>query len=281
MNKVDYEHSCFHVFQDQGIDTLELMRYRNQLAKYHLYLICMTPRSGSSFLADMLFKSGHAGHPGEYFNHKLLAASLKGLANKGVEIRSLMQYMNWLLRSRSSKNRVVGIKASYFQYKPMKNLGLEEALLGKPKYIYLHRRNIVRQSVSMYLASKTQFFHSVQQHKAETTREKPDYDNDAMREWVRHIHTQEKGWAEYFEVGAKPYLNIDYDGLTSDPSGTLRRIFEHLGLDPELAVLELKSDHSKIGNSLNNEFFERFVGDPANRDYMAELGLGVERIEGR
>lgn len=278
---MDFDKTCFSVFKDRCIDPEALTAHRRQLRGYTALLICITPRSGSSLLADLLRATGHAGMPAEYLAHRQMAKTLQGLEKRDVKIDNLMQYMRWLLESRTANN-VLAVKASYFQYQPIIAAGLESALFGSPALVYLSRRNIVLQAISMYLASTTRLFHAPQAPGKDSPSGDADvaYDNEAIREWIRHIHTQEKGWERYFADAAKPVLRIDYDQLKADVQGVVDAIFAHAGIEAGVPVALEESAHKKLGSDLNARFFVQFVGNDANRHYLKDLGIDEIRLSG-
>lgn len=278
---MDFDKTCFSVFKTRTIDPIDLLAYRKRLAAYRSYLVAMTPRSGSSLLADLLGSIKTAGRPAEFFAHRQMANTLAALTRREVHVESLMEYMNWILDARTTSNNVLGVKASFYQYQPIIATGLEAALLGTPMLIYLTRNNIVLQAVSMYIAAQTRLFHSTQSASAAARdRSEVAYSAKDIRDWVAHIHAQEQGWERYLASVGRNALRLGYDELRTDTTGCLERILDHLGVAPKLALRVEESGHKKIGGDLNARFFDKFVSEQTNRRFLSDRGIPDGRLTG-
>ncbi|MDN5941339.1 MAG: Stf0 family sulfotransferase [Nitrospira sp.] len=275
---MNIQKSCFGIFPETAIEPEALVKYRKGLEKYSTYVICMTPRSGSSYLADLLKKTGYLGQPGEFLNFNLAGRTIARLADEKIELRNILQYMTWLLKCRATKNCVFGVKASYWQFAPFINTGLDATLFGSPRLFRLQRRNLVKQGISLFIATQTKRFHSVSNPK--DAKEAPDYNDDKIRHWIQHIYTQEQGWSRYFSERKLAPLVIEYDDLSADADPVLRLISSQLGFTEKRPAADGLSKHTKIGDRRSEEFFAMFTESPANLEYLAGLGISNERLTG-
>ena len=76
----------------------------------------------------------------------------------------------------------------------------DHSYLSGFKYIYLTRRDLAAQAISLYKATETSVFHTNVQHSEEAISKlrSLQYDYEKIKEWYVHIDRQEKGWQAYF-----------------------------------------------------------------------------------
>lgn len=145
------------------------------MEKYQSYVVCTTPRSGSTLLCNLLAATGKSGNPQSYFHgpsvsdwlldldfdpenpsadHNLLGAIFdvvreRGTANTGVfglrlqrkSFRHLIQQMNILHPGCSSDSE------------------LFQAAFGSTLFIHLTRANKLGQAISFVKATQTGLWH--------------------------------------------------------------------------------------------------------------------------
>ena len=200
------------------------------------YMICATPRSGSTLLCALLRASGVAGWPESWFR----AADR---ADWAVEWRAAPGFGGYLAAA-----RVAGRHAgSVFGLRMMgENLGdllgdlavmiplptgdrqrLSDAL-GVTQYIHLYRRNLVAQAVSRLRAEVSGIWHPGIEEAAQPVQ--PSYDFAAIRGFVGAARAENAGWERWFSTQGITPLKVDYEDLAADPAGVAGRVLDHLGL---------------------------------------------------
>jgi LPS sulfotransferase NodH len=85
------------------------------------FIIAITPRSGSSYLCDLMTKVKLLGSPGEVINQKFIPKILKRIPGRNPD-----EFLKNILRFRKTKNGVSGLKASWFQFRNFKNAMIDE-----------------------------------------------------------------------------------------------------------------------------------------------------------
>ena len=234
------------------------------------YLVCATQRSGSTLLCELLKNTGVAGRPEEYFEARHDTGVpphprdfLEGLAHTRVGIRNdarwpeapaysslagLPDYRAHLERTfalGTTPNGVFGAKLMFNQLDELRALagelpefaGVElEVLLDRlfraPRYIWISRRDTVRQAVSMWKALQTRRWRAADGDGGDgPTPPAPRYRFDAIDHLVRRFEADERGWRRFFTAHGIEPLTIAYeDDLTSDPDRTVRRALEWVGV---------------------------------------------------
>ena len=230
------------------------------------YLVCATQRSGSTLLCQLLRGTEVAGRPEEFFEAVSTTGLpphpgdyLAGLPRTGVGIRDdrtppdgpeysslegVDDYRAHLRRTfawGTTANGIFGAKLMFNQLPELttlagelpelRGLGTAELLarlFGSPRYIWVSRRDKVRQAVSLWKALQTRSWHD---RGTGSRRSAPGYHFEAIHHLVGRLESDDRGWRAFFaEHGIEP-LAIGYeDDLERDSAGTLRRVLAWIGV---------------------------------------------------
>jgi LPS sulfotransferase NodH len=186
------------------------------------YLICASHRSGSSLLKDYLADTGLAGNPQEYFNPWHMGHA-KGFPKELVYDRA---YVQELIKEHTTPNGVFGVKAHFTQIINFVGLGrLEDLFPTQLRYIYVQRRDDVRQAVSLARAVQTDQWGW--EHPA--ARE-PVYNFFQILCCLREVRIQEKGWKVYFlGKGIEPF-QVVYEDFVAAPEPVVLEVLRFLDI---------------------------------------------------
>lgn len=216
------------------------------------YAIATVPRTGSTYFATLLWRSGVLGAPMEYPNihtmHRLIQRLGRG---------DLVTYWRELKRRRTSPNGVFG-------YKLFVNTFERELLpyLSPDRVIYFTRANKAAQAVSYARALQTDVWFAGVREAIN-----PSYSFKQIRDCEILIKRQEAAWEDIFAVTNTVPLRIDYDDLCKDSPSVLRKVCQDLrvGLDrkSECIVPEMKIQ----SDGINREWMDRYKRE------MIERGL--------
>jgi trehalose 2-sulfotransferase len=206
-------------------------------------VICTFPRTGSTLLSHGLRDTGLAGCPTEYFGPTGEArfASEWGLpANY-----SLRTYLRAIATNTSTKNGVMAVKLmiphltqllrrarTEFGEELSENELVAECF-PNPKFIFLHRENLVRQAVSFIKAINTFQFESGQRPAGGTDPEailNPDMSK--ITAYIGTFRKHERQWREFFERNQVGVHEIVYEELSADYPGVIFTALESLGIAP-------------------------------------------------
>ncbi|MCX7143121.1 MAG: Stf0 family sulfotransferase [Proteobacteria bacterium] len=272
---------CLTKFESHDVSREDLERYNGIVAGRKPYIICFTPRSGSSYLADLLTSSESLGAPGEYLNADLMDLTLQHMRAAGYAGRSLIDYLSWLMQNLSSANGVFGFKVSYFDWQPLIACGLDKVLFGGFKPMFLYRRNILKQAVSLYVATETNLFHTNVPIAEETRRRAATlpYDPEKIRNWIQHIWIQEGAWRDYLR--GRDFLELDYDVVSDDAGSVVSAIARFLAVDLAQDRDAKASVFEKVRTANNDRLVVTFLEDPANRTFLKGMLLEESRFAGQ
>jgi LPS sulfotransferase NodH len=229
------------------------------------YLVCATPRSGSTLLCELLERTGVAGRPEEYFEalrHSGMprrpweyfdpqrhADIVERLAFREMPDRPPQPsplwspetydgYLDWALERGTTPNGVFGAKVMWGYMADFAELlrgipgfaglpvpELLDRAFSGLRYVRVTRRDKVRQAVSLWKAVQTQAW----RHGAHPAAE-PAFDLRAIDHLVRQLQEHDAAWLGYFTgLGVDP-LVVTYEDLAAEHEPTVRRVLEYLGI---------------------------------------------------
>ena len=221
----------------------------------HPYIICSTPRCGSTLLCDLLTRSGDLGVPHEYLN--ISSHGLELMSRLGIELTdpNLAQtYFNTLKRVRTTPNGVFGLKTHYHQLNILIDPPLLNEIFHQAKFSQIIRRNRIAQAVSFCIAFQTQKWDSTKKKQNE-----PTYDATLIDECLSQILSQESEWIYFFQVNnIKPYI-IHYEDLLEDSKAVCKKFMDFVEIESNFDFDISASEFSRQSNHLNLEWEKRYM----------------------
>ncbi|HKG39287.1 MAG TPA: Stf0 family sulfotransferase [Conexibacter sp.] len=253
------------------------------------YLVCATPRSGSTLLCETLRATGVAGVPLEHFEI-LLHSGLPRQPREyfdGVADAGVLQLLAPLQAGRPSgepaeawRSRVVrqgltanGVWGGKLMWGHVADLlsragrldGLADArletalraLLGDVRLVFVTRSDKVAQAVSLWRAVQTQRWRA----DADAPRRPHDaeYRFTAIDHLVSQLQADEAAWRAWFatHAPAEP-LELSYEAIAADPRAAVGRVLDFCGL-PRVAIPDPPLRHQRDARS--REWGERYASE--------------------
>jgi len=233
------------------------------------YLVCATPRSGSTLLCHALNQTGVAGHPEEYFEalrwsglprrpHEYFDPERHANIVERLAFREMPdgaakpnplwhpdtydQYLAWALARGTTPNGVFAAKLMWGYLGDFAQLlrGIE-GMGGRPlpellarafpglRYVQITRQNKIRQAVSLWKAVQTQAW---KREAGEEVKRPVElvFSFRAINYLVRLLTAHDASWDAYFlGLGYEP-LKITYEELAESTDAVIRRVLVHLGI---------------------------------------------------
>lgn len=228
------------------------LQLRRRVAQYYLspdrdtssggkptlrYLICSTPRSGSTLLGDYLARTGLAGSPLEYLNDVYIATYRESV---GLRATTFRHYIDDLERRRSSSNHVFGMKAHFAQmieaFKKVDIQVMNSFLEMFDRFIIIERRDKIAQAVSWFRALKTGIWSSKHAELSEVKEVLPDFDPVAITKSLSGLITGENNWKKTLAERGKTWHTVYYEDLARSPGTVLEEVFRALSITERPAV---------------------------------------------
>lgn len=213
------------------------------------FFICHTLRCGSTLLSDALSSTGVAGYPEEYFpertaNGRVSVATVAALKDPETwqsdwTRTPFDECLDRVLRSGTSANRVFASKLKWlnmpFLDETLGTLhertgvtlaGRLERLFPNLRYVWITRRDKVRQAVSLVKARQSAQWKAMSasvQHSGQL-----DYSFHVIDTALRRIVREESAWEEFFTHADITPITVIYEDLIRNYESTVRRLLDDL-----------------------------------------------------
>lgn len=229
-----------------------------------IYVICTTPRTGSTLLSDALMSTGLAGRPHEYFdtNTENVQHWLKVLNSP------IRDYAQNVIKFATTPNDVCGLKLHWHQIRPMVRLfgvgGLPDSTLDEilnsyssnVKYIWLRRLNRVAQGISYYRASASNVW-NVPLEQPKPSIEVP-FDVHKIDRHIMYIEEWEENWAHFFEQKGIIPFEFFYEDFVENYRATVEAICSYIDVYHEGINIREPSLH-KLSDSSADEWERKYL----------------------
>lgn len=224
------------------------------------YLLCATPRTGSTFLCSLLASTGVLGRPESYFREPDEAtwASRLGVPTTREGVRDFGEFARAVRDLATTSNGIFGARIMWGSLERViqglttspeqSGLAVLEAAFGRLAFVHLSRDDIVAQAVSWARAEQTGYW-----QQGDEVLHSPVMDLRQMEDLANTIAEHNLGWKTWFnQNGVKP-ARVTYEELAHDP----RRAVEHIAAEVEVALpptWQPASPHRKQGDRTNEEW---------------------------
>jgi trehalose 2-sulfotransferase len=249
---------------------------RNAMAKYDSYVICTSPRSGSTLLCKLLAATGVAGNPDSWFHRPSISDWLAdlGLARKlSVPERAVLgAIFRAAIAKGSLETGIFGLRLQRHSFDffieklavlhPRRSNDVErfQAAFGRTLFVHLTRRDKVAQAVSYVKALQTGLWHMAPDG-TELERlsppQEPAYDASEIWNRLEEVTAHDHGWERWFAASEIDPLRIAYEELSEAPIESLRAMLDHLGPEREAAD-GVEPGVAKLADSISRDWAARF-----------------------
>lgn len=231
-------------------------RYKGR--DYIDYILATSQRSGSTWLATELWRTGIMGNPMEY-----LGEEIQRMNRERAEIGAgFSSYWTWLHTTRSSPNGVFGCKVFPANVPLCQALDIDwwPRLQASYRLIYLVRENDIAQAVSLARVLQDGRWFDYVEPKRE-----PVYDFEYIHSCVGQIRASQRFWEEQRRSWKQPTLRITYEALRRDRSAVVAQIAEFLGVMLTSSSLSPIVEVQRQSDALNHEWEARYRHDATER----------------
>jgi trehalose 2-sulfotransferase len=228
------------------------------------YLVCATPRSGSTLLCETLSKTGVAGNPLEFFEAlpetgvprrpvdylaglddpealALIEGAPAPEAPPYSDLRGCTDYDEHLAKVRESGTTPNGVFGAKIMWAHLEDLGrrlgsgdlgaLVDERFDHPRFVWVRRQDTIRQAVSLWRAMQTQSWRA----ENEPATGEPQYSYPALRHLVEQLEAHDRAWERFLAAKAR-VLTLTYEQIASDIGDAVRRTLAHIDVAQDAAV---------------------------------------------
>jgi len=244
--------------------------------RYRSYIICTSPRSGSTLLCRLLAATGRAGNPDSHFHTPSLAGWLVDYGLTRADYASDRDATAAVFAAAKAEGEadtgVFGLRmqrpsfAFFMQQAAMlfpeatTDAARIRAAFGETLYVYLSRQDKLDQAISMVKAEQTGLWHRAADG-SELERLAPPgppaYDARRIEEKMATLEALDAEWPLWFtQQGIRP-LTLPHECLSANPQAALGQVLAALGLDPTMAEA-IQTPTARLSDDINKEWAARF-----------------------
>lgn len=254
------------------------------MSRYAAYMICTSPRSGSTLLCHLLRQTGKAGFPESHFHEPSLDAWLeefgleaRGFASHEAALRAVFRSA---IACGKGESDIFGLRMQRHSFAFFASqlailypalpddASRIEAAFGKTLFVHLKREDKLNQAISWVKARQSGLWHLASdgtELERLSAPAEPVYDPAAIAAQLARQEEMEAAWEQWFATGKITPLRVTYSALSAAPYKILGRVLEELGIardDPQ----DKTPPVAKLSDALNDEWAARF---------RAETGLQI------
>lgn len=243
---------------------------------YDAYVICGTPRTGSTLLIDLLAKTRAAGEPDSFFRRQSIDNWMKewGLPPRASLDEGAFNrlYLDAAIRAGRAGTPIFGLRlmrenlealmamiANVHGPLPSDRARFERAF-GRTLFIHLRREDKLAQAISLVKAEQTGLWH-VAPDGTEIERlaphREPDYDFERLSRKLAELEGYDAAWNRWFDAEGIEPLRIGYERLSADPAAELARICAALRIAAPPAA-EVRPGVAKLADATSAEWMRRY-----------------------
>lgn len=246
------------------------------MRRFDAYVICTSPRSGSTLLCRLLRQCDQAGFPGSHFHEPSLEKWLGyyGLRRDefGKKTEALRAVFDAAIAFGKAGDDIFALRLQRHSFEffagqlallyPLRQTDKSriEAAFGRTLFIHLTRENKLNQAISYVKAEQSGLWHrapdGTELERLSEPRE-PRYDRVAISSKLTQFAQMEAEWQAWFSKECISPLRLTYDELSLAPYATLTRVLGAIGLK-SAHVREQAPPVAKLADATNAEWAERF-----------------------
>ena len=232
------------------------------------YVICATPRSGSTVFCQYLASTGVAGVPASYFRKEDLheyAEHWQILRPDGSH--DFADYLAATHQAGSTDNGVLALRIMWSTLGEVtahlsrlypdlagNELAMLEKAFGRLKFVYLRRDDVVAQAISLYRASETGYWHI---DEGQAPEQPPAFDFDAIHSFVAELRRDNSDWQAWFrKVGVEP-MPVVYENFAADPETTVSGVLRFLEIELPVGA-ELSASNQRLADETTTLWLGRY-----------------------
>lgn len=246
------------------------------MSRYQSYILCTSPRSGSTLLCRLLAATGKSGIPDSHFHSPSISdwMSYYDIApdNQKSERDLVSEIFRAARRRGTGETGMFGLRLQRqsFEYFIQKLHVLTDEIsndreriqkvFGLTRFVHLTRKNKLEQAISYVKATQTGLWHKAPDG-TELERlsepQEPEYDVKAIQRQILKLTAMDEQWMTWFSDQFIDPMVITYEDLADDPINVTGTLLEYLGQSRELSI-GLDLPVAKLADETNTDWASRF-----------------------
>jgi len=236
--------------------------------KPHSYIVCSTPRTGSTFLCSLLKATNLAGKPESYFRSQDVEARVEAWKIRQTDGSfSFSDFLNCVLRRGRTDNDVFAARIMWGTMEELTNnlrsIGMTggdrevlSSAFGPTKFVYLKRQDLVAQAISRLRAEQTNVWHIRGKVDQDAARLRVWYDQKAIQYFVEEAKDHNQNWNEWFQRFEIDPLRLIYEDLDDNGKAEASKVLEFIGVRHPSFPKEVSN--VRLADEISKEWADRF-----------------------
>nr|WP_209947379.1 Stf0 family sulfotransferase [Rhizobium halophytocola] len=215
------------------------------------YILCGTPRTGSTLLCDMLASTGKAGRPNSFFRPQSLAnwsarwglplpEAAAGLPLNAAYLQAAIAHGTagtGMFGLRLMRENLAALEITLDRLYPGQTSDLARlaAAFGRLLFVHLSRADTLAQAISLTKAEQTGLWHRAadgSDYERLGAPGAPVYDFARLHARRLALEADDAAWRGWFGAEGITPFSVTYEGLAADPAGTVIGLCRALGVPP-------------------------------------------------
>ena len=216
------------------------------------YIICTQPRTGSHLLRALL-RQQRCGNPDELIQQLRTehVKDLDSLYKKGIlgDVFGMTVHQLHFLSGLKILREHTGMQKE-------SDFTLLNTLFPNVKFIYLYRRDKVKQAISYVKAHRTGHY----TFKGDT--QFGAYSESEITKFMEYICRSEAKWLNFFDKYQIKHYDITYESLCSDPIESVRGILNSLGVESPLGKINERLLPTRQYDEISEIWYKKYLTLP-------------------
>ena len=128
-----------------------------------------------------------------------------------------------------------------------------------PHLIYLTRKDMVAQAVSLSRASLSDHWLDYGQEKKSSEGSSTDFNYVLVNQNLISLREENRKWRRFLEAGNRPVLELEYEKIVRDYQGTLERIADFLNIREGLSIDPTLNRYQKMRDTTSSRWTQAYA----------------------
>ena len=239
----------------------------------HKYIIAITARSGSTWLAHLLKSTNICGNPQEIFNAE--AIRFPPNMSGATDFRRVFEHQV----TSNTLDHTFGFEVNFEKFNQLLELASLQGVFldNKFKFVYLTRRDLLSQAISVMSAMKTGVWHKFIGRVTNKDTQCDHIDERAIWHWILSFLQEERRWETFFNRNNLTPLRLTYEDLVTNPALQVARIISYLRPDQVRSTEDVQRHITALKNG--TEKLTRSASENIWIDFRLKFGAELEEID--
>ena len=231
-------------------------------------VIASEERSGSEWLCQLMTATGSVGRPAEYLNAPWFRNFIPDYPEDAAAEMAIAH------RAGTTPNGIFAMKIHPWQFdKLMKEGVLLSEAFPQRVFLWISRRDRLRQAISLFRARQTDRYHEYRQPQA-----LEQYDRTSILHTLDEIVQSSARWTQYFARNGIDPLVVWYEDLEANSIGTIEAVARLVDVSFAQQSGTVERELKKQRDDTTEEWRQRFLSEARDIDRLDTVWDSFSRL---